>query len=154
MDVSRQRAHVFKFYQTRIETFFSTAIEIVILKGDDYAPERVAMTEVFFTAAEIGVTAPQILWVHVRKHMSAIASYLQRGNLKSEDIRSRLADVANYMALIDSYIADPWAWLDHLADMIQLSEFPHRTSEEVTALRLWVSSQRLALGDRPLPVCR
>lgn len=141
MTVHEQRAHVMQFYQTRIASFFMHAVEIVILKGDDYAPERVSMTEVFFTAAELGVSAPQILWVHVCKHKSAIASYMQRGHLKSEDIRSRLADVANYMALIDSYIADPHEWLHQLDVMVANSEFPHRSDEEVKALKMWLYGQ-------------
>lgn len=144
MDVMAQRAHVVKFYRDRVAEFFQNAIEIVILKGEDYAPERVAMTEVFFTAAETGVTAPQILWVHVCKHKSAIASYLQRGSLRSEDIRSRLADVSNYMALIDSYIANPRGWLVHLNMMLDCNEFPNRTAEEIKALRMWIAAQILA----------
>ena len=141
MNVTAQRAHVVEFYKRMIADFAMNAIHIVTLKGEDYAPERVAMTEVFFTAAELNVSAPHILWVHVCKHKSAIASYLQRGHLKSEDIRSRLADVANYMALIDSYLADPHAWLDHLSIMIEAGEFPHRSEEEIRNLKLWVYGQ-------------
>lgn len=145
MDVPTQRDHVIRYYRTMIADFAMGAIDIVTLKGEDYAPERIAMVEVFFTAAELGVSAPQILWVHVCKHKSAIASYLRKGSLKSEDIRSRLMDVANYMALIDSYVADPMSWLHHLQQMVDTGEFPNRTDEEIAALRAWIATQLIAL---------
>lgn len=144
MDVVRQREFVVEYYRKRIEEFFQNGIDIVVLKGQDYAPEKVAMTEVFFTAAVLGVSAPQILWVHVRKHMSAIETYMQRGMLLSEDLRSRLADVSNYMALIDSYVADPVKWLDHLQMMVDATDFDHRSTDDVTNLIQWLRQQRLA----------
>jgi hypothetical protein len=101
------------------------------------------MTEAFFTAAELNVGVPHILWVHVKKHLSAIATFMQDGSLRSEDIRSRLSDVANYMALIDSYVVDPGEWLFHLDRLISLSQFPSRTPDEMRMLQYWIREQRL-----------
>lgn len=123
--------------------FISNGLHIVILKGDDYAEsESVAMTEAFFASADLGLTVPQILYVHVRKHMAALANYMHRGSLRSEDIRSRLNDIAVYMALIDSYVADPDTWLHHLDRMVHLDAFGTRAPEEVARLSAWIQSQR------------
>jgi hypothetical protein len=157
MDVITQRDHVINFFRRNAYEFFDHNISIVTLKGDDYAPEKIAMTEAFFTAAEIDATVPQILYVHVKKHMSAIAKYMTVGHLKSEDLRSRLSDVANYMALIDSYMVDPIAWLKHLDRLIALSDFPTRTPEEMQTLHRWMRRQMVLHGvlpEAPLPLDR
>lgn len=146
MDVVTQRTHITNFYRSMVSAFCDEALSIVVVKGPDYAPERIAMTEAFFTAAAINATVPQILYVHVRKHMSAIATYMQTGGLNSEDIRSRLRDVANYMALIDSYLDDPISWLRHLDRLIALGEFNHRSSEEMNQLLQWVHHQMVVTG--------
>jgi len=142
MTLEQQRAHVTRFFGLAHESFTQNGLTLVILKGSDYAPERIAMTEVFFTAAELGVDVPHILWVHCRKHMSAIATWMANGHLNSEDVRSRLLDIANYMALIDSYMADPLEWLNHLEQLIRLSEFPTRIPEEIDMLMEWVVVQK------------
>lgn len=142
MTLQEQRAHVAYFFIQAHEAFQANGLSLITLKGSDYAPERIAMTEVFFTAAELGVDAPHILWVHCRKHMSAIARWMAHGHLNSEDMRSRLTDVANYMALIDSYVANPLDWLNHLEQLIRLSEFPNRTPEEMDMLMDWLREQK------------
>lgn len=157
MTVSEQRDHIINFFRTAAARCFDECISIIVLKGEDYAPERIAMTEVFFTAADISSTVPQILHVHVKKHMSAIATYMQAGALRSEDLRSRLQDVANYMALIDSYVANPVEWLRHLDRLLALSEFPNRSQYELTRLHEWMHNQMVihgALPSDPLPLDR
>lgn len=146
MTLEEQRAHVAEFFFAAHNAFTRNGLSLVILKGTDYAPERIAMTEVFFTAAELGVDAPHILWVHCRKHMSAIARWMAHGSLNSEDMRSRLLDIANYMGLIDSYVADPLAWLTHLEQLIRLDEFASRPTEEVDRVIEWIATQKLKLG--------
>jgi len=143
MTLEQQRAHAISFYRTAHLEFTHKGLTLITLKGSDYAPERIAMTEVFFTAAELGVDVPHILWVHCRKHMSAIAQWMATGRLNSEDMRSRLLDVANYMALIDSYMADPLKWLKHLDQLIVLDQFPNRTPDELALLSEWMETQQL-----------
>jgi hypothetical protein len=156
MNYADQRKHVMTFFGLAQKRFWSNGLVLVRLKGEDYSPEPIAMTEAFFAAADISVDVPQILWVHVRKHMSAIANYMHGTPLNSEDIRSRLLDVANYMALIDSYIANPTRWLRYLDLLIQGSEFPNRSEDEMFRLREWLTHQMKkheALdehGDNPL----
>lgn len=146
MTHAEQRTRAVDFFKTCHTRFSADGLVLITLKGADYAPEPVAMTEVFFTAADIATTPEQVLWVHVRKHMSAIANYMSGVRLKSEDIRSRLVDVANYMALIDSYLADPAGWLEHLIYLINSSQFPNRHPDEIERLRNWVAYQCGAVG--------
>ena len=142
MTLEEQRAHVQAFFRTAHTRFSENGLTLITLKGADYAPERIPMTEAFFAAAELGVDVPHILWVHCRKHMSAIARWMSHGHLNSEDMRSRLLDVANYMALIDSYLNDPMEWLNHLEQLIRLEEFPNRIPEELDMLAQWVIIQK------------
>lgn len=148
MTVTEQQEHIINFFRQAAAKCFDDCVSIVILKGDDYAPEQIAMTEAFFTAADIHTTVPQVLYVHVKKHMSAVATYMRQGALKSEDLQSRLRDLANYMALIDSYVADPVAWLRHLDRLVALSHFPHRTPEEMETLHVWMNRQLFLHGLR------
>lgn len=141
MTLEEQRLHVTQFFLNAHESFADNGLTLVTLKGTDYAPERIPMTEAFFAAAELGVDVPHILWVHCRKHMSAIAQWMATGHLKSEDMRSRLLDVANYMALIDSYLADPLEWLLQLSNLLRIGEFNTRTQEEVDLLQTWLDKQ-------------
>lgn len=146
MTHGEQRAAAVEFFKAAHTRFATDGLTLIVLKGADYAPEPVAMTEVFFTAADISTSAEQILWVHVRKHLSAIANYMAGQQLKSEDIRSRLLDVANYMALIDSYLANPAEWLDHLIMLLNSQQFPHRSQDERIRLQHWVAFQCGAVG--------
>lgn len=138
MTLEEQRQHTTQFFAKAHSRFTDNGLNIVVLKGSDYAPERIPMVEAFFTAAELDVDVPHILWVHVRKHTSAISQWMATGTLKSEDLRSRLMDVANYMALIDSYIADPVEWLKMLGMLIDTTEFKFKDEHEVRILRAWV----------------
>lgn len=141
MTLEEQRSHVRNFFAQAHRSFITNGLTLVVLKGTDYSPERIPMTEAFFAAAELGVDVPHILWVHCRKHMSAIARWMSHGELRSEDIRSRLLDVANYMALTDSYLEDPMEWLLQLRTLIQIEEFKSRGPEEVALLLDWVNTQ-------------
>ncbi len=147
MTLHEQRAHVAHFFLHAHQSFAENGLTLVRLKGSDYAPERIPMTEAFFAASELGVDVPHILWVHCRKHMSAIAQWMATGHLKSEDMRSRLTDVANYMALIDSYLADPLEWLTQLDQLIAVDEFKNRTPEEIARLSEWIETQYLKITD-------
>lgn len=92
MTVKDQFAHV--------QEFFAQGLAIIAQKGQDYAPENIAMIDVFYAAAEMGLRPQQVLWVYVRKHLTALRAWLAHGAV-SEGTRSRLLDVANYMAMID-----------------------------------------------------
>lgn len=146
MTYDEQRLHVERFFKTAHLNFAQNGLQLCILKGSDYRPENIPLTDAFFAAADIHATVPQILWIHVRKHNAAIANYMQGGLLQTDNIRQRLLDVANYMALIDSYVADPVRWLRHLDVYIKVSGFPHREPDEIERLQTWIEQQMRSHG--------
>lgn len=87
-----------------IEIFFKGCLDILCKKGADYNPDNKAFKEVEATALDIDVKPEKVLWVHLRKHYTAIRSHICKGELESEPIEERLKDFVNYAALIYVYI--------------------------------------------------
>jgi len=90
--------------QQATNEFFEGCKNIMAQKGKDYNPDGTAFAETEAEAKEIGVTPLKVLWILMRKHLSAIIAYVQKEGLVSEPIESRLMDVANYMALMYAWI--------------------------------------------------
>lgn len=87
--------------------FYRCLVEIGRKSGDyNHDPEE-GYGEIDETAADISVSRPQALYVHLRKHWSAIQKWMRGERLDSEEIHHRLKDAANYMALIDVAISGP-----------------------------------------------
>jgi len=80
--------------------FFGECMEILNTKGKDYTPEDESLKEVREIAAEAGITPRQVLWVYLRKHVSAIQRWVSVGKVESEPVAGRLRDLANYAALM------------------------------------------------------
>lgn len=84
-----------------IEDLFSACRELLLVKGHDYtagSPDRLAN---FKSAANVlGVSPEKILGVYLWKHLSAIFTYIDKGQLESEPIESRIVDSVNYLALL------------------------------------------------------
>jgi hypothetical protein len=75
--------------------------DILKVKGVDYTqggPDRLSNFKE--TAKFMGLTARQALGTYLYKHVSAIFSFLKRGQVESEPIEGRIADVINYMLLL------------------------------------------------------
>lgn len=85
--------------QKLTDEFFDTCKETLSCKGKDYNPDE-AFKELKETAEDMGVEPVKVLWILVRKHLSAVKAFVQNGKVESEPIKMRLVDVANYMALI------------------------------------------------------
>lgn len=90
--------------QEATDEFFAGCKKIMVGKSKDYNPDGTAFQETETEAKEIQVTPLKVLWILMRKHLSAIISYIQKDGLASEPIESRLMDVANYMALMYAWI--------------------------------------------------
>lgn len=83
-----------------IEELFKNCVAILHSKGRDYNPDNESLKGVRDVAREAGITPQQVLWVYLRKHISAVHQYTKTGNVSSEGIVSRLMDVINYAALM------------------------------------------------------
>lgn len=145
MTMDEHHARIEQFFRNAHLDFIKNGINVVILKGDDYSPERVPLVDAFFAAADINSDVPQVLWIHIRKHLAAISTYMRTGQLR-EPLHHRLVDVTNYMALIASYTTDPVQWLRHLDALIALRRFPDRTDTDVQHLVLWIHAQMVKHG--------
>ena len=83
-----------------LKVFFKSCEEVLETKGRDYTPDGIAFSDVIDTANDIGITPEKVLWIAMKKHISAVKSYVKYGRLESEPIKNRLIDIANYAALI------------------------------------------------------
>lgn len=91
-------------YFDALVDFFSKGIDIMRAKNADYAHE----TDPFrnFRAAEsLGITLEQGILVRMSDKMSRIGNLLQKeNNVKDESIEDTLQDLANYAAILATYI--------------------------------------------------
>lgn len=91
-------------YFAALDTFFSNGMRIMRSKNADYAHE----TDPFrnFRAAEsLGISLEQGILVRMSDKMSRIGNLLQKENaVKDESIEDTLQDLANYAAILATYI--------------------------------------------------
>lgn len=83
-----------------LTVFLTDCAALAAKKNADYHPDNVAYLEILQTAFESGITVEQDLWGRVRKQMSALRRYVIEGYVESETPKSRMMDVANYMAIL------------------------------------------------------
>lgn len=122
---------------SHVQNFFADGLKIIADKGRDYAPENIAMIDVFYAAAEMGIRPQQVLWIYVRKHLTALRAWMQHGSVHSEAVHSRLLDVANYMAMIDFVNQHSAAIVEKLATY---NDDPTSDLDETqrTTMRAWL----------------
>jgi hypothetical protein len=82
------------------EEFFQKCIGLMRPKAKDYASGNVVFVELLRQSWETNVSPSVVLWILLRKHISAIRNFTILGKTESESIDSRLMDVANMMSLL------------------------------------------------------
>ena len=82
------------------EEFFHKCIELMEPKAKDYSSGGVVFVELLRQSWETDVSPYIVLWILLRKHISAIRNFTILGKTESESIDSRLMDVANMMSLL------------------------------------------------------
>jgi hypothetical protein len=82
------------------EEFFKKCIELMKPKAKDYSSNNIVFVELLRQSWETKVSPSIVLWILLRKHISAIRNYVVLGEIESENIDSRLMDVANMMSLL------------------------------------------------------
>ncbi len=81
------------------DAFLAEAAAIIVDKGADYTISADRLDNFKRAAAQLGVS-PKLIWlVYAFKHWSAIVSWASGKDLKSEPIRGRFLDLANYCGL-------------------------------------------------------
>lgn len=56
--------------------------------------------------SEIDISSKKVLWVYLKKHLDAIASYIKAEQVLSEPIESRILDARVYLALLRGLIEE------------------------------------------------
>jgi hypothetical protein len=83
------------------DELLAQCVSILGSKGQDYTAGSANKLANFDDAAAfLGLEPRQVLGVYLYKHMASVLAYCQHGQLESEPIASRLADVVNYCLLL------------------------------------------------------
>jgi len=88
----------------KVQEFFGGCVELMRRKGRDYSPDDVAFKQETDIGETLGMSPEQVLYVHMKKHLAALNAYFKNGCLESDTLHSRLQDVANYAALINTCV--------------------------------------------------
>jgi len=83
--------------------------ELLTQKGHDYTQgskgDRGRLKNFYDASERLGIPARQVLAVYMHKHVSAIETFLQKGEVESEGIEGRIADTINYLLLLWKMVA-------------------------------------------------
>lgn len=79
--------------------------KLLMTKGADYATTSDRLINFYRIAARLRLRPQQVWSVLFIKHIDAILTWVERGELADESIRSRFLDAANY-ALLGAALAD------------------------------------------------
>jgi hypothetical protein len=82
------------------EDFFKQCMDVMRPKAKDYATDNIVFIELLRESWEIKSRPQTVLWILLRKHLSALRNYAVNGKVESESVNSRLIDIANEMALM------------------------------------------------------
>lgn len=82
--------------------------DLLTKKGADYTQGATGdygrLKNFYASAKRWGVTPRQVLAIYWGKHLAAIETFIQQGQVESEPIRGRIADAINYLVLLDKMI--------------------------------------------------
>lgn len=56
--------------------------------------------------AELGISPKKVLWVYLKKHLDAIATYIKTDRIFSEPIQGRILDARVYLCLLRCLIEE------------------------------------------------
>jgi len=121
-----------EFRTTIMEPMLNDAKAIIKAKGNDYTDDGDFLYNFKNAAKEAGVTTLQAWYIYTFKHWCAIRTYIQDGQVESEDIHERIKDVINYMLL--------------LAGIITESKEPSEMDDNLEAVR-----KAIEIEDNPFP---
>lgn len=84
--------------------------KLLTVKGSDYTgggeqEDRARLKNFFDCGRDLGLSPFKILAVYWHKHVTAVYTFLKRGQVESEPIEGRIMDVINYMLLLYKLIA-------------------------------------------------
>ena len=89
-----------KEFLEKAETFFAGSHLVLSQKSGDYQNDGMAFGDIFEIAADLDLTPKQVLWVFLKKHLTAVRRGVNGHNLTSELFLHRCTDAANYIAML------------------------------------------------------
>lgn len=93
-------------YNEMRDEVIETIFELNTKKGADYAGDEDALGNFKDAARMLGISPEQVWAVYAHKHISAIMSFCQKGQVESEPIEGRIHDVMVYCVLLLGLIED------------------------------------------------
>ena len=94
-------------FSNHVEDFFDRVTAEIEVKNADYASGSKNPFAAFDEAAAVlGLSREQVWAVFYMKHVQALVRYIKGGELLSEDIASRLTDLAAYVAIFSAMVED------------------------------------------------
>ncbi len=101
-----------------IEEFLEfTCLNIMRTKGEDYESRGDAFASIKANAERNFLTPERVQMVLLTKHMDAITTWIERGELHSEGIDERIADAVNMLLILYAYIVDEDKLPDRTTDL-------------------------------------
>lgn len=90
------------------DALLARCVDILRVKGDDYTVGTGDRLHNFRTVSQFtGQTPKQVLGTYLYKHISALYAYIKNdGQVESEPIEGRLADIVNYVLLFSKMVAE------------------------------------------------
>jgi len=96
-----------KEFESLVNKRFQYCKEVLINKGNDYAPDTKDRLSNFREIAKRTVLNPLDIWtVLFEKHILSIETYMSKRNLESESIEDRITDTINYLLLGEALILE------------------------------------------------
>lgn len=89
-----------------IDPFIDNALATMACKGQDYAVEDNAYRDFEDTAEALGITVPQVILVHMRKHWAALCNYRDGKVIHGDPIVTKFMDMCNYCAILDAWLRE------------------------------------------------
>jgi len=89
-----------KHIEQSAREFVKDMLDVLFAKNEDYAGGEEDRL-IFFKdmAKESGQTPRRVVWFFLQKHLYAIKTHVRGNELKSEELRSRCIDAANFLIL-------------------------------------------------------
>ena len=93
-------------YEKNIESLFSFCKVIIKSKGRTYARGENPLGNFNRLSQILGTDRKRILLIYFYKHLDAIIAHINEQREDTEDIKSRIADAINYLAILYAMIVE------------------------------------------------
>lgn len=84
-----------------VSDIFEACLALADKKGQDYSAEFDSFENFKHSSTKLGITVPQVVLVHLDKHMAAINNCVRKAEpLKGDQLPEHIKDAINYLAFL------------------------------------------------------